>query len=274
MIVTCPACATRYVVDPAAIGSDGRTVRCANCRHEWFQTVPEDVLAEREEAAAAPVEETPPADAAGPEATPADPGGAETFGETPPESAGEEMTAPRRRERPLPRGNNLPAVRDDARRQWMIGWAAVGAALVLLVGVLVGFRGNIMQAWPGAAGIYQAVGLGPAASANGTGSESRSAGEVLLFSNLNLNLDQEDGVPVLTVTGRIENPSDRAYDVPRVEATLLDSAKSELHSWTFEAPVTRLEAGATARFSTRLSNPPTSVREAVLEFIPPEEGSG
>src|SRR5271166_4304795 len=43
MIVTCPACATRYLVDPRALGSAGRTVRCANCAQTWHQTPPEDL---------------------------------------------------------------------------------------------------------------------------------------------------------------------------------------------------------------------------------------
>lgn len=41
MIIACPACATRYVVPDSAIGLDGRTVRCAKCKHSWFQHGPE-----------------------------------------------------------------------------------------------------------------------------------------------------------------------------------------------------------------------------------------
>lgn len=44
MIIACPACSTRYVVPDSAIGVDGRTVRCAKCRHSWFQEGP--VMAE------------------------------------------------------------------------------------------------------------------------------------------------------------------------------------------------------------------------------------
>lgn len=41
MIIACPACSTRYVVPDSAIGAEGRTVRCAKCRHSWFQAGPD-----------------------------------------------------------------------------------------------------------------------------------------------------------------------------------------------------------------------------------------
>ena len=38
MILTCPACATRYSVAEGAVPTAGRTVRCASCAHSWHAT--------------------------------------------------------------------------------------------------------------------------------------------------------------------------------------------------------------------------------------------
>jgi predicted Zn finger-like uncharacterized protein len=61
MIIACPACNTRYVVPDKAIGVDGRTVRCAKCRHSWFQEGPTLDLADiSQPATAAPTPEAAP----------------------------------------------------------------------------------------------------------------------------------------------------------------------------------------------------------------------
>lgn len=36
MIITCPSCSKRYLVDDQAIDSKGRSVQCVSCDHKWF----------------------------------------------------------------------------------------------------------------------------------------------------------------------------------------------------------------------------------------------
>src|SRR5665213_2012673 len=36
MLIVCPSCASSYMIDPAAVGPAGRTVRCARCKASWF----------------------------------------------------------------------------------------------------------------------------------------------------------------------------------------------------------------------------------------------
>jgi len=50
MILTCPACDTKYVVKDDAIPPGGRQVRCASCKHSWHQE-PEGAIIEAESVA-------------------------------------------------------------------------------------------------------------------------------------------------------------------------------------------------------------------------------
>ncbi|HVZ54604.1 MAG TPA: MJ0042-type zinc finger domain-containing protein [Pseudolabrys sp.] len=36
MLLVCPSCATSYMIDAAALGAEGRSVRCARCKTTWF----------------------------------------------------------------------------------------------------------------------------------------------------------------------------------------------------------------------------------------------
>lgn len=87
MIIACPACSTRYVVPDSAIGIDGRTVRCAKCRHSWFQEGPELATAPAPQPAPPPAP-VPPAE------EPAPPPAAETAAEPPAPSVAPDPAEP------------------------------------------------------------------------------------------------------------------------------------------------------------------------------------
>ena len=61
MIVRCSSCATRYLVDPAALSETGRRVRCTNCGHVWHQTPVADARAASDQAAPPVALDRPPA---------------------------------------------------------------------------------------------------------------------------------------------------------------------------------------------------------------------
>lgn len=42
MIISCPACNTKYNIPQQGLGPMGRIVRCAKCKHQWHQQPPAD----------------------------------------------------------------------------------------------------------------------------------------------------------------------------------------------------------------------------------------
>ncbi|KAA0682327.1 DUF3426 domain-containing protein [Roseomonas genomospecies 6] len=122
MIITCPACATRYTLADSAVGPQGRKVRCAQCGHMWWQSP------EEEEPVFHSDEVT-------------------EFHPPPP-------PPPQRKQAPA-----KPAAEPDARRRATIGWGAFLAVLVALGAAGYFGRGTIVRLWPPAALLYETVGL-------------------------------------------------------------------------------------------------------------------
>jgi predicted Zn finger-like uncharacterized protein len=128
MILTCPACTTRYQADEAKFPPQGRQVRCAKCSHVWHQPGP----------ASAPEPEIQPEPARPPE-----PILSRTRTLAPAAAVPEERA-------PLASGARLAVT---------AGWIGL-IALVLAIGYsAVRFRQEISVIWPQSAGVYDALGL-------------------------------------------------------------------------------------------------------------------
>lgn len=191
MIVTCPSCSTRYLVDPAAIGPDGRRVKCVRCGHLWRESAVEPV----------------------PAATPSEPqpvlvGPASTQSAPAPSAVGH-IT-------------NLPVVITPRRRDG----PAVGVALaVLLIGGLAGVgyfaRDSIVRFWPPAIRLYDTIGV-PVTQPMETGALGRG----LVLQDLEVRRVAAGGGEQVVVTGRVANRALLTRPVPPIEVRLLDARRT------------------------------------------------
>src|SRR5690348_14333629 len=59
MILSCPNCSARFLINAAALLPAGREVRCGRCRHQWYAAPPEPEPEIEEAAPAEPVEPRP-----------------------------------------------------------------------------------------------------------------------------------------------------------------------------------------------------------------------
>lgn len=229
MILTCPSCGTRYQTGEAHFKPPGRNVRCAKCRHVWFQATPElEPAIEPEPVISPAVVEAPDAGALG--------FGAQALRE----EVGEAAEPPRRRSR-------------GAGFAQTSGWLA----LLMLLGAIgwasITYRETIASVWPPSATLYSMLGM----PVNVRG---------VALTNISYKQEYEAGQPVLSVTGKVVNMSNREQPVPEIRVVLMDDAKRELYHWTFDAGVPTLKPGAETPFMTRLSSPPADARNLNVRF--------
>jgi len=231
MILTCPACSTRYQADETNFSPAGRHVRCAKCGHVWHQSAPEPE-GEPEPVIAAP-EPAPSTFEAAPRP--------QAYMQTPSFAVASQEQAPR--SRPPWLGRLLLGV----------GWAGLAAIVILIGWTATVYRQQIVSKWPQSASLYSPFGV-----------KTNTSG--LRFDNVEYHQETEDGQPMLVVTGKLVNISSRELSVPQIRVTLTDEDKRELYHWTFVPAVITLRPGQTTRFVTRLSSPPAAARHLDLRL--------
>lgn len=250
MILTCPECATRYVVNPVNLRPSGRRVRCAKCSHTWF--------------------EDPPA---------ADPD--EVSGAAPSTADAEQPSAPQPEERSRRResrpGNrtNLPALPRTRNHGPVLGWIALVLFVTTVVGGVLAFPKPLIAAWPDMAKLYAVLGMDPHAQPK-PHSPTRAPAQPPLEQRLSfLDLASSqlfvDGVLTLSIKGQVHNASATPEDLPIIKVVLLDGSGRDIKTWTVAADQPRLMPGASTAFETQLPNPPPDAQDIRVTFDLPAD---
>lgn len=273
MILVCPNCATRYIVPDSAVGPNGRQVRCAACKHSWFQEGA--TLAPREEVLAtadAPEVAAPPPAPPPPPPAPPPP---------PPRAPVEEVVAPvvrppvEREEQPVAAAATPDYRFDDiygrAAADTQDDWAETASAPVKL-------RRNRLKMLTYAAVLFcLAVGA--------------AGGALWYFGTpswaINLGLVPEEGDPDLLFylskpaerrklpTGeeyfafgaRIVNSGKQQLPVPPVLVQLRDRQNRLVFSWTTKADRTSLKPGEEASINESRIDIPKNAENLSLTFV-------
>lgn len=285
MLLLCPACATRYVVPDAAIGISGRQVRCANCKHSWFQDgvilpdPPAPAIAAPISAQTAPsapeapeAPETAPTPAATPEASPAP--GFISFDEavaqeqSAPPVAAIENAPPTEREFPsfaeTPAPEPSPVVfstmdndysqfsheppfkpRRNPAKLWTIA-AVAFAGLIALISLAIWQFGM-------PSGGFMMAGKEP---------------DLKIVLSPNLELEQRsDGTPFFVASGTIVNPTAKDAHVPDILVTLKDASGRSVYNWQMKPKTRTLAPGAKLDFSEARLDVPLAARQISLGWV-------
>ena len=273
MILTCPNCATQYVVKDGAIPPQGRQVRCASCKHSWHQDPePADELQMGPEMQPA---ESVADDESFAEATMIDPrSGPEAeeraYEEAALEEAGADDADPEPRA-PVTlevRDYDAPAHAEPAPYDEFSPFADRGSAeprrrgplltillmLALLAALAAAFWFFAPAEWKARLGLTEAT--TPLELSNPPHIERTK----LASGNGEL----------LTVAGRVINPTNETHSIPPIYAQLHNREGKVIYSWTIAPPAPSLAPGASASFNSAQMNFPAGAEDLTITLGRPK----
>ncbi len=239
MILTCPACGTQYAVKDGAIPDGGRKVRCASCGHSWHQ---EPEPGDEAEELAVPVPASYEAEqtelAETPQAAPL----------PPPEEEEEEEEEQVDISKEIPDEEEIAAVRNESRSDRKRSWLMAVVLTILVVVVIVG------ALWL----------VAPDSLRQGIGLSAAQPTPLQIAPGQPERQKLASGNELVTVSGRVINPSSKPQQVPAINAELRDKGGKLLYSWTIAPPTRTLPPGGTATFNSAEMNVPASGAESTV----------
>lgn len=267
MILTCPECSARYVVDPKALLPNGRTVRCAKCRHTWREAAPDANIAATNEAVTEDIQQTaPPQDSPPPSENTAARENAKEEDEFAIKRARR-----KKRPRPMPKGSNLPALQNHNHGGSLWGWYALGTFVVALVSSFLIFQNSISEFWPPSQKLYRTLGMEnvrprPAKHATEKKQPKIPAQELFEIKDTTPGKVIIGGVVTLKVDGNIVNITNETQTLPLLRIALKDNRGKVIRAWTFKTSAATIAPDGKVAFSTSLPNPPKDATSISVTF--------